>query len=495
MTLMGVRDAVAAGEVSAVEAAEASLSRIDAHDGAVRAFVEVHAERALARAREVDARIAAGERVGALAGVPVALKDNMCTSWGRTTCSSRFLEGYESPYDATATKRLLDAGAVIVGKTNMDEFAMGSSCENSAFFPTRNPWDTTRVPGGSSGGSAACVAARMVSASLGSDTGGSIRQPAALCGLVGVKPTYGRVSRYGLVAFASSLDQIGPMTRTVADSALLMNVLCGVDPHDATSANVETPDFLRDLERPVEGLRLGVPTQAWDERNHPESTRVLREAMEVYRGLGAEIVEIGLPRMEYGIAAYYIIAPAEASSNLARFDGVRYGRRAALGRDEDLAALYARSRAEGFGQEVQRRIMLGTHVLSSGYYEAYYLTALKARRLIKADFDAAFASGEGGPGVHAVLMPATQGPAFRLGEKTDDPLAMYFEDLYTVTANLAGIGALSMPAGFAKGAGSDGEDLPLGVQLMCAPFDESRMLRIARMFERETGHGERGPGM
>ncbi len=493
LTLIELRDAIVARKVTSEAATRACLDRIKRLDGSLHAFLEVFEDRALEQARAVDRRIAAGETahtIGPLAGVPIALKDNMCLEWGRTTCGSKILGKYESPFTGTAGRRLLDAGAVIVGKTNLDEFAMGSSCENSAFGPTGNPWDAQRVPGGSSGGSAAAVAARMVPGSLGSDTGGSIRQPAGLCGLVGVKPTYGRISRYGLVAFASSLDQIGPFTRTVADSALLLNVLCGHDPLDSTSATVETPDFLRDLDRPVEGLRLGVPRQAKSDRNHASVAKALDDAIALYRKLGAEVVDIDLPRLDHGIAAYYIVAPAEASSNLARFDGIRYGHRAEIGPGDDLVALYSKSRAEGFGAEVQRRIMLGTHVLSSGYYDAYYLTALKVRRLIKSDFDAAFDAK--GAGVHAVLMPTAAGPAFRIGEKAADPLALYLEDYYTVTVNMAGLPGLSMPAGFAE---EGGKRLPVGVQLVGPAFDEARLLRIARMFEKETPWHREAPAL
>ena len=480
-TLIEIRDAIRSGELTSEAVTRACLERIAALDGSVHAFTQVFAERAIADARAVDARIQSegAERVGALAGVPVALKDNICLEWGRTTCCSRMLEGYESPFTATAAQRLIDAGAVIVGKTNLDEFAMGSSTEHSCFGPTRNPWDVRRAPGGSSGGSAAAVAAGMVPLALGSDTGGSIRQPAGLCGIVGVKPTYGRVSRWGLVAFASSLDQIGPMTRTVKDAALTLNVICGEDPLDSTSARVETPGFASRLDEPIEGLRIGVPSQAQSDQNDPNVTRVFEESVERLRGMGAEIVDVELPHMKDGIAAYYIVAPAEASSNLARYDGIRYGRRAEIEAGEDLETLYSRSRAEGFGDEVRRRIMLGTYALSSGYYDAYYNTALKVRRLIKGDFDRVFSENPGDPGVHAVLLPSTPTPAFRIGEKIDDPLALYLEDIYTVTANLAGIPGVSVPAGFAE---VDGKRLPVGVQLLCPVYGEEKMLRIAAGF-------------
>ncbi|MFG0257941.1 MAG: Asp-tRNA(Asn)/Glu-tRNA(Gln) amidotransferase subunit GatA [Phycisphaerales bacterium JB043] len=424
---------------------------------------------------------------GVLGGVPIAIKDNICTSSGRTTCGSRILERYESPFNATVVDRLERAGGVIIGKTNLDEFAMGSSTEHSSFGPTRNPWDTARSPGGSSGGSAAAVAARIVPVALGSDTGGSIRQPASLCGVVGCKPTYGRVSRYGLVAFASSLDQIGTFTVSVEDAAIVLNVICGKDEMDSTSASVSVPDFASDLEIPIDGLRLGIPRQIEGSGMHPDVERALEQAKDVYSGLGAELVEVDLPSIDYGIAAYYIVATAEASSNLARYDGIRYGRRADLQPGDDLEMLYARSRSEGFGHEVQRRIMLGTHALSSGYYDAYYNTALKTRRLIKNEFDSAFRDG-----VHCVLMPSTPEPAFEIGSKVDDPLALYLQDVYTVAANLAGLPAISVPAGFSE---RDGGRLPLGVQVYAPAFEESTMLRVARMFERETQYGLEAPEM
>ena len=484
-TLVEIRDAIRSGAMSSEEATRGCLERIESLDGTLHAFTQVFAERVIADAKAIDVRIASdgAERVGALAGVPVALKDNICLEWGRTTCCSRILEEYESPYTATAAQRLIDAGAVIVGKTNLDEFAMGSSTEHSCFGPTRNPWDVDRTPGGSSGGSAAAVASGMVPMALGSDTGGSIRQPAALCGIVGVKPTYGRVSRWGLAAFASSLDQIGSLTRTVEDAALTLDVISGVDPLDSTSARVETPCFSDRLDEPIEGLRIGVPAQAHSEQNDSEVTRVFEESVERLRAMGAEIVDVDLPHMGYGVAAYYIVAPAEASSNLARYDGIRYGRRAEITKDEDLETLYSRSRAEGFGGEVRRRIMLGTYALSSGYYDAYYNTALKARRLIKGDFDAVFSTEEGGAGVHAVLLPSTPTPAFRIGEKIDDPLALYLEDIYTVTANLAGIPGVSVPAGFTE---AEGKRLPVGAQLLCPAFGEVNMLRIAARFVRSA---------
>jgi aspartyl-tRNA(Asn)/glutamyl-tRNA(Gln) amidotransferase subunit A len=499
-TISEIRGEVAAGRVSAEEVTRRALERAGWLNGRLNAFLQFFEERAQAVAQGIDRRRAAGEPARALEGVPVAVKDNLCVGpepyGGRTTCGSRFLEAYESPYTATAVQRLIDAGAVIVGKTNLDEFAMGSSGENSAFGPTRNPWDLTRVPGGSSAGSAAAVAAGIVPVALGSDTGGSIRQPAGLCGIVGMKPTYGRVSRYGLVAFASSLDQIGPLGRSVADVAAVLGVICGADPLDSTSSPQEVPDFSRDIERPVEGLVVGIPRQARSSSNHAAVNAALDGAAAVFQRLGAELVDIDLPHTDYGIAAYYIVAPAEASSNLARFDGVRYGRRASLQPGEGLMDLYRRSRGEGFGPEVQRRIMLGTYVLSAGYYDAYYLSALKARRKIKGDYDAAFtgtggqASRSTGKGCHAILMPSSPTPAFKLGQKAADPLAMYLEDVYTVGVNLAGLPAITLPGGFAS---EDGAELPVGIQLIGAAWDEARLLRIARMLERELGPARPAP--
>lgn len=480
LSALELRDAIASGRASAAEAARAAIEAATARRD-LNAFLQLFEDAALDRAREIDRQRSAGEPLGPLAGVPVALKDNICLDHGRTTCGSRYLEHYESPFSATAARRLIEAGAVIIGKTNMDEFAMGSSTENSAFGPTRSAWDPARVPGGSSGGSASAVAASVVPIALGSDTGGSIRQPAAFSGLVGVKPSYGRVSRWGLVAHASSLDQIGPFARTVADAALALEVIAGPDDLDSTCARCAVPSISEALDEPFEGLRVGVVREA---RGNPANTPAMREAyerviLELARA-GAEIIELDLPHLRYGIAAYYLVATAEASSNLARFDGVRYGRRAAIDprSGEALFDLYARSRAEGLGPEVQRRIMLGTYALSSGYYDAYYLTALKVRRLIQRDFAAAFDR------CHAVLMPTTPGPAFKLGEKTSDPLAMYLEDLYTVTANLAGVPAMSVPAGYAPEPSAPRGKLPLGVQVLCPMFEEARMLRIGRMIER-----------
>jgi aspartyl-tRNA(Asn)/glutamyl-tRNA(Gln) amidotransferase subunit A len=440
----------------------------------------VYAEQAIERAREIDRRLAAGTHVGPLPGVPIAIKDNIVTNFGRTTCGSRMLENFRSPYTATAVQRLRDAGAIIIGKTNCDEFAMGSSTEHCAWGAVKNPHDPRRVPGGSSGGSAAAVAAELVPGALGSDTGGSIRQPASFCGVIGIKPSYGRVSRYGLVAFGSSLDQIGPFARSVADAALLLGVMAGRDERDSTSADVDVPDYLAELDMPIPDLRLGLPRQCLSEHNDPAVNDAVRRAVEVFRSLGATIIDIDLPLTDYGIATYYVIAPAEASSNLARYDGIRYGRRASGKKRSDpfsLFDLYARSRAEGFGPEVQRRIMLGTYVLSAGYYDAYYKRALQVRRLIKQEYDRAFEQ------CHALIGPVAPTPAYRLGEMAD-PLSMYLGDVYTVNANVAGICGLSIPAAMAS---VDGVRLPIGLQIQCQAFDEATLLRVARMFEMAGG--------
>jgi aspartyl-tRNA(Asn)/glutamyl-tRNA(Gln) amidotransferase subunit A len=474
-TILGVRDAVAAGHVSAVEVCQASLAAIDERDADLHAFTAVDRERALARAAAIDR----GEDRGPLAGVPVALKDNICTRGLPTTASSKVLAGYTPPYDATVVERLLRAGAVIVGKTNCDEFAMGSSTENSALGPSRNPWDRERTPGGSSGGSAVAVAAGLVPAALGSDTGGSIRQPAAFCGLVGLKPTYGRVSRYGLLAFASSLDQIGPLTHTVRDAAILTSVIAGPDPADATASAEGVPDFVSALTGEVLGLRIGVPERLLDEGIAPEVARPFREALHRLEQMGATIGQIELPHAHAAIPVYYLVATAEASSNLARYDGVRYGHRTA--RAETLRTMYSRTRDEGFGAEVKRRIMLGTYVLSAGYYDAYYRKAQQVRTLIRSDYDAAFSR------VDVIATPTTPTAAFRLGEKVDDPLQMYLADVFTVSANLSGLPALSIPCGFTPGT------LPVGLQLTGRLFDEAVLLRTGDAYERQTGWWKRRP--
>jgi aspartyl-tRNA(Asn)/glutamyl-tRNA(Gln) amidotransferase subunit A len=482
-TLKSAVAGIRARKVGSVELTKAMLDRVSAHDARVRAFTSVWAERALAVAAEADS----GKRPGALSGVPIAIKDNLCTSYGKTTCSSRMLENFHAPYDATVVRRLEAAGAVIVGKTNLDEFAMGSSTENSCFGATRNPWDTERVPGGSSGGSAAALAAGMCCASIGSDTGGSIRQPAALCGLVGLKPSYGRVSRYGLVAFASSLDQIGPFGWTVEDVALLMNVIAGHDAKDSTSVPGGVPDYTAELDKPLAGLRIGVVREyasvgAGGTGVQPEVQAAVDGALAVYKGLGASIVEVSLPHTEYGIAAYYVIAPCEASSNLARYDGVHFGHRTSKPAN-DIVELFSQSRYEGFGPEVQRRIMIGTYALSSGYYDAYYLRAQKMRTLIKRDFDNAFAKCD------VIACPTSPIPAFKVGEKSGDPLQMYLCDVFTVTCNIASIAGLSLPCGFTSGA----RPLPIGLQLLGPAFGEEKLLRIARMYELATEWHKRRP--
>jgi aspartyl-tRNA(Asn)/glutamyl-tRNA(Gln) amidotransferase subunit A len=472
-----VARAVRSREVSAEEIARSHLRRIEALDPSLGAFLEVTAERALRMARDVDGLVARGKDPGPLAGVPVAVKDVLDIEGVPTTCGSKILEGYRPPFTSTAVSRLEAAGAVVLGKTNMDEFAMGSSTENSAYRVTRNPWDPERVPGGSSGGSAVAVAAGLAPLALGTDTGGSIRQPAALCGVVGLKPTYGRVSRYGLVAFASSLDQIGPFARSVEDAALAASVLCGVDPADATSAPIEVPDFAKGLAAGAEGLRIGVPWPFLEEGVDEGILAVFRRALADLEAAGARTVEIGLPHSRHAVATYYIVANAEASSNLARYDGVRYGLRA---EGRDLRSMYGRTRDDGFGPEVKRRIILGTFVLSSGYYDAYYLRAQKVRGLIRRDFDEAFRSCD------VVATPTTPTPAFRFGEKTADPLQMYLADIFTVPANLAGIPGLSVPCGLTGG-------LPAGLQLLGRPFDEATLFRAGHAYQARTDHHLRVP--
>ncbi|HEY6909492.1 MAG TPA: Asp-tRNA(Asn)/Glu-tRNA(Gln) amidotransferase subunit GatA [Myxococcales bacterium] len=462
-------DALAAGTVSPEALLESFLQRIGALDGRVHAFLRLTEKGARAAARAAGQRRAAGKPLGPLDGVPVALKDIFCMEGVETTCGSKILQGYVPPYDATVVRKLKQAGAVIVGKLNMDEFAMGSSTENSAFGPTMNPWDLTRTPGGSSGGSAAAVAARMVAGALGTDTGGSIRQPAALVGCAGLKPTYGRVSRFGVIAFASSLDQVGPLAQDVRGVAQLLSAIAGHDESDQTSSPRPAPDYAAALSRGASGLRIGVPREYFGEGLAKEVEKAVRAGIDRLRGAGCEIREISLPNSPHAIATYYIVATAEASSNLARYDGVRYGHRASAA--TQLLEMYEKTRAEGFGAEVKRRIMLGTYALSAGYYDAYYLRAQKVRALIRRDFDEAFA------GVDAVLSPTSPTTAFRLGEKMDDPLAMYLNDVYTVPANLAGLPGISVPCGF------DSRGLPVGLQLIGKPFDEETLLRIAHAAE------------
>jgi len=460
------------GEVSAVEVAKSSLDAIASVDGQVQAFLGVDDEQVLQDASAIDEQRQQGKPLGPLAGVPVALKDNICVNGRTTACASKMLENFRSVYDAHIVERLREAGAVLVGRTNLDEFAMGSSCENSAFQQTRNPHNHKHAPGGSSGGSAAAVAGNMVPLSVGSDTGGSIRQPAAFCGVVGMKPTYGRVSRYGLVAFASSLDQIGPFARSVSDAALLLEVLSGHDRRDSTSVDRDVPPYSASVETPLSGLKIGIVPEHYGDGLDDEVREAITQAQDVYRSLGATIVEVETPHAKFGVAAYYIIAPSEASSNLARYDGVHYGHRSE--QFENMVDMYEASRGEGFGPEVKRRIMLGTYALSSGYYDAYYLKALKVRRLIANDYKAAFDK------VDVILSPTSPTPAFELGSLVDDPLKMYLNDIYTINANLAGIPGISVPCGMSSSG------LPIGLQLLGPAFAEERLLQAARMFEKAT---------
>jgi aspartyl-tRNA(Asn)/glutamyl-tRNA(Gln) amidotransferase subunit A len=460
------------GDVSAVEVTQTYLDEITAHGETVGAFLTVDSEGALAQAAEVDRKRSSGESLGKLAGLPVAVKDNICTKGLATTCASRMLENFVPPYDAHVTTQLQNADAVIIGKANLDEFAMGSSTENSALKVTRNPWNIAHTPGGSSGGSAAAVAARLAPLGIGSDTGGSIRQPASFCGVVGMKPTYGRVSRYGLVAFASSLDQIGPFATDVTGAALLLETLAGHDNRDSTSVDRPVPNYSATVDQPLEGLRVGVVSEFFGDGIDSDVDSSVRAAIDVYRSLGAEVSEVSLPHTKYAVATYYLIACSEASSNLARYDGVHYGRRA--DQFDNMIDMYAASRAEGFGAEVKRRIMLGVFALSEGYSDQYYLKALKVRRLIRNDFDAAFEN------VDVLAGPTCPTPAFRIGELVDDPLQMYLSDICTISANLVGIPGMSVPAGFSSNG------LPIGLQLLAGPFEEEKLLRAARMFERET---------
>jgi len=467
-----------AKKVSSVELTKATMAHLKAVEPKVQSFITVTEEAALAQAAEADKRLASGNDVTPLTGVPLGIKDLLCTKGVQTTCASKMLEGFKPPYNATVVERLNAAGAIMVGKTNMDEFAMGSSTESSYYQKTKNPWNLSCVPGGSSGGSASCVSADQAFASLGSDTGGSIRQPAALCGIVGLKPTYGRVSRYGLIAFASSLDQIGPMTKDVEDCALMMNAIAGHDPKDSTSADVAVPDYTTEMKKSIKGLKIGIPKEFFPEGMNPEVTEATKKAIEQLKSLGAEVHEISLPHSPYSLAAYYVLAPSEASSNLARYDGVRYGLRVP---GENIVEMYSKTRAAGFGPEVKRRIMLGTYALSSGYYDAYYLKALKVRRLIKQDYDQAFAK------VDIIVTPTVPNPAFKFGEKTDNPLTMYLEDIFTISINIAGLPALSLPCGISK------TDLPIGLQMIGKPFDEATLLKAAYAYEQSTDWHKRKP--
>jgi len=477
-TLHELQDKIKKGEVTATQITASVFDRIEAVEDKVHAFIRLMKDEAFAAAAKVDAEIKQG-RIKPLSGIPVALKDIVCTQGVPTTCGSHILHNFVPPYNATVVQKLLDAGAIFVGKANMDEFAMGSSTETSYFGPTRNPWDLERIPGGSSGGSAAAVAAEECIASIGSDTGGSIRQPAALCGVVGMKPTYGRVSRFGLIAFASSLDQIGPFTKDVEDCAVMMNVLAGYDPRESTSVNADVPDYRQFVGRDIRGWRIGIPKEYVVEGIDPEIGASLKNAMAVMQKAGAQCVNVSLPHTPYCVAAYYIIAPAEASSNLARYDGVRYGFRAPEARE--LLDMYKKTRMQGFGAEVKRRIMIGTYALSAGYYDAYYKKASQVRTLIRRDFEEAFKQCD------VIMTPATPTPAFKLGEKTDDPLQMYLSDIFTISANLAGIPGISVPGGFTQGG------LPIGIQFLGGPFEEGKLIQIASAFEKNAHLEKRRP--
>jgi aspartyl-tRNA(Asn)/glutamyl-tRNA(Gln) amidotransferase subunit A len=478
LTISQAHARLSTGDISSVELTQAYLDRIEALNGPINAFLTVTAGRALEQARRADEQRRDGKD-NPLLGIPLAYKDVLCTQGVETTCGSKILEGYLPPYTATAIQKLEALGAVMLGKTNMDEFAMGSSTENSAYGVTRNPWDTGRVPGGSSGGSAAAVAARMAPGALGTDTGGSIRQPASLCGVVGLKPGYGRVSRYGLVAFASSLDQIGPFARSVADIALIMNAIAGHDPLDSTSMPLDVPDYTAALGPDLKGVRVGIPGEYFVAGIEPGVEAAVRAAIETLRDLGAETREISLPHTDLALPVYYLVAPAEASANLARFDGVRYGPRVA---GDGMWDTYRQTRGAGFGPEVKRRVMLGTYALSAGYYDAYYLQAQKVRTLIKQDFEEAF--GE----VDVIACPTSPTTAFKIGERVDDPLQMYLSDVFTLAVNLAGIGGLTLPCGF------DESGLPVGLQLICPAFSEERVLHVGHAYEQATDWGSRAPG-
>jgi len=480
LTIHELQEKLRDGSITSVEVTESVYRRIASVEEKVHSYITLMEEYAIGQAREADRRIKEGN-AGELTGIPIALKDILCTKGIRTTCGSRILENFIPPYDATIVRKLKDAGAVFVGKTNMDEFAMGSSTETSCFGITKNPWDLERIPGGSSGGSAAAVAADECMASLGTDTGGSIRQPAALCGVVGMKPTYGRVSRFGMVAFASSLDQIGPITKDVEDCAIMMNVISGHDINDSTSVAIEVPDYRKFISRDIGGWKVGIPREYFVEGIDPEIKAAANETIKTLEGLGAQCLEISLPHTEYCVAVYYIIAPSEASSNLARYDGVRYGFRAPGG--EDLLDMYKKTRSSGFGAEVKRRIMLGTYSLSSGYYDAYYKKASQVRALIRGDFDNAFKECD------VILTPTTSTPAFRIGEKVNDPLQMYLSDIFTISANLAGIPGISVPCGYTKGG------LPMGIQFMANHFEEGKLLQIASSYERNSTIERRRPDL
>lgn len=478
-TTLQIKEKILARELRVSEVIECFIERIKSVEPDIQAYITVNEAAAIKKAVEIDKKIENAEKVGFLAGIPVAVKDNICTKSLSTTCASKILKNFISPYDAFVVKRLKEEDAVIIGKTNLDEFAMGSSTENSGYKITRNPWNPEYVPGGSSGGSAAAVAADLSLMALGSDTGGSVRQPAALCGVVGVKPTYGRVSRYGLVAFGSSLDQIGTLTKDVKDAAVLLQVIAGNDSRDSTSMKITVPDYLHEIDSGVNSLRIGIPKEYFAAGLNPDVHEALKGTLKIYEKLGARIIDISLPHTEYAVSVYYIVANAEASSNLARYDGVRYGHRAS--RSNGIIDMYCRTRSEGFGNEVKRRIMLGNYALSSGYYDAYYLKASKVRNLIKIDFDMAFEK------VDCIICPTSPVPGFKIGERAKNPLEMYLSDIYTIPANLAGIPAISIPCGFSK------EGLPIGMQILAKHFEEKKLLQIAYAFERETDFHAKKP--
>ena len=480
LTIHELQGKIKNGDVSAMQLAESVFSRIDAVEERVHSYIRLMKDEALAAAAIADENIKKGD-IQPLTGIPVALKDIVCTQGITTTCGSHILYNFVPPYNATVVEKLRDAGALFVGKANMDEFAMGSSTETSYFGPTRNPWDLQRIPGGSSGGSATAVAADECIASIGSDTGGSIRQPAALCGIVGMKPTYGRVSRFGLIAFASSLDQIGPFTKDVEDCAIMMNVLAGYDPKESTSVKAEVPDYRQYVGRDIKGFKIGIPKEYFIEGIDPEVSLAVKKAIEVIEKCGGQCIDISLPHTQYSVAVYYIIAPAEASSNLARYDGVKYGFRTADARD--LAEMYQKTRMQGFGAEVKRRIMIGTYALSAGYYDAYYGKASQVRALIRQDFDKAFKQCD------IIITPTTPTPAFKIGEKTDDPLQMYLSDIFTISTNLAGIPGISVPCGFTAAG------LPIGVQFLADHFEEGKLLQIASAYEKNAAIEKRRPAL
>jgi aspartyl-tRNA(Asn)/glutamyl-tRNA(Gln) amidotransferase subunit A len=479
LTIKEASELIRKKEISPVELTRVVLKRIEEKDPRINSYITVLWDEAINQAKEEERLIVSGNYRGPLHGIPLSVKDIFVMRGVRTTCGSKILENFISPYDSTVVKNLREAGAIVVGKNNMDEFAMGSSTENSYFGPTRNPWDLDRVPGGSSGGSAAAVSASLCFASIGTDTGGSIRQPASLCGVVGLKPTYGRVSRFGMIAFASSLDQAGPIAKTVEDAALVLNVIAGSDPRDSTSVRLPVPDYTEHINEGIKGLRIGIPKEYFIKGIDPEVEGAVRKAITFFEDLGAHLEEISLPHTEYAVSAYYIIAPSEASSNLARYDGVRYGFRSP--HCESLRDMYTKTRAQGFGAEVKRRIMIGTYALSAGYYDAYYLKAQRVRTLIKRDFEKAFER------VDVIMTPTSPEVAFRIGEKVDDPLKMYLSDIFTIPCNLAGLPGISVPCGF------NSEGLPIGLQILGKPFDEETILRVGHNYEIHTGWTRRKP--